>query len=137
MHNKKLQKFSIFSAMKKILIISSVIGLFALMGCENEGCTDPDATNYDSAAEENDGSCLYDDDNNNETEAGQEALGTEGEEVSEEGPVSEGEGVSEGQPVAEGEGGGTDSISTEGEVSAEEEPSPESEGGVEELQPLN
>lgn len=135
MHIKKLQKFTTFSAMKKILIISSVIGLFALTGCENEGCTDPDATNYDSAAEENDGSCLYDDDNNNETEAGQDSTGTaseelplaegegggtdsasnEGEEVSEEGPVSEGEGVSEEQPVAEGEG----------------------EGGVEVFRPLN
>ena len=27
----------------------------------SEGCTDPDANNYDSGAEEDDGSCEYDD----------------------------------------------------------------------------
>ena len=49
--------------MKKILYGFIAIGLFTIVGCEKEkqkGCTDPNAINFDSAAEENDGSCRHD-----------------------------------------------------------------------------
>ena len=48
--------------MKKILIGFLAIGLLAFVGCDKEkqkGCTEPNAINYDSVAEENDGSCKY------------------------------------------------------------------------------
>ena len=49
--------------MKKLILGFIVIGLFTfLVGCElQKGCTDPKAINFDSAAEENDGSCVYPD----------------------------------------------------------------------------
>tara|TARA_Y100000766_G_C18891831_1_gene598919 strand:- start:289 stop:1068 length:780 start_codon:yes stop_codon:yes gene_type:complete len=46
--------------MKKILIGFIAIGLLTFAGCsKDEGCTDILATNYDSEAEEDDGSCTY------------------------------------------------------------------------------
>ena len=54
--------------MKKILLGFIAIGLFTFVGCEKEkqkGCTETNAINFDSAAEENDGSCRYEEDNNN------------------------------------------------------------------------
>lgn len=33
--------------------------LLQLMSCKKEGCTYPDATNYDSEAKKDDGSCVY------------------------------------------------------------------------------
>lgn len=45
---------------KKVLLGILAIGLITLTGCEKQrGCTEPNAINFDSAAEENDGSCLY------------------------------------------------------------------------------
>jgi len=46
--------------MKKIFLFGAVIAL-GLASCEKpkKGCTDPDAINFDSAAEVNDGSCIY------------------------------------------------------------------------------
>ena len=49
--------------MKKILLGVIAIGLLTFVGCEKDkqkGCTEPNAINYDSVAEENDGSCRYD-----------------------------------------------------------------------------
>ena len=49
--------------MKKILLGFIAIGLLTFVGCDKEkqkGCTEPNAINYDSVAEENDGSCRYD-----------------------------------------------------------------------------
>lgn len=37
------------------------------VSCNKEGCTDPSATNYSSEAEEDDGSCEYDNNTNNNT----------------------------------------------------------------------
>ena len=64
----------IFRKMKKILLGFIAIGLLTFVGCDKEkqkGCTEPNAINFDLAAEENDGSCRYDDettDNNENTE---------------------------------------------------------------------
>lgn len=43
--------------MKKSVLLLSVVGLFALGACKKKGCTDPNAINYDSEAEKDDGSC--------------------------------------------------------------------------------
>ena len=48
--------------MKKILLGFIAIGLLTFVGCKKEkqkGCTEPNAINYDSVAEVNDGSCEY------------------------------------------------------------------------------
>ncbi|MEZ4937786.1 MAG: hypothetical protein R2799_09365 [Crocinitomicaceae bacterium] len=47
--------------MKKLLFFSILVSLLTI-SCKKEGCTEPNATNYDPKAEENDGSCVY---NNN------------------------------------------------------------------------
>lgn len=45
--------------MKKILF-TVLTGALLIVGCaKKEGCTEPNAINYDTAAEENDGSCKY------------------------------------------------------------------------------
>ena len=65
--------------MKKILIGFIAIGLLTFVGCEKEkqkGCMEPNAINFDSAAEENDGSCRYVEDNNNNTNTDQDSTGT-------------------------------------------------------------
>lgn len=43
--------------MKYILSIFIIVAFFS---CKHEGCTDPEALNYDSKAKEDDGSCEYD-----------------------------------------------------------------------------
>ncbi len=40
--------------------IALVGATFAFTGCQKDGCTDPDATNFDADATEDDGSCDYD-----------------------------------------------------------------------------
>lgn len=41
-------------------ILCAIFGiLFLLSGCKKEGCTEPNAINYDSKADKNDGSCIY------------------------------------------------------------------------------
>ncbi len=61
--------------MKKIILGFIAIGFLAVVGCEKQrGCTDPNAINFDSAAEENDGSCIYEEDNNSNTD--QDSTGT-------------------------------------------------------------
>lgn len=46
--------------MKKIFLGTLALGLITITACEKQsGCTDPQAINFDSAAEENDGSCAY------------------------------------------------------------------------------
>ena len=65
--------------MKKILLGFTVIGLFTFIGCEKEkqkGCTEPNAINFDSAAEKNDGSCRYADDSNNNGNTSSDSTGT-------------------------------------------------------------
>ena len=65
--------------MKKILLGFIAIGLLTFVGCEKEkqkGCTEPNAINFDSAAEENDGSCRYEDNNNNGSNTDQDSTGT-------------------------------------------------------------
>lgn len=48
--------------MKKILLVTYAIMLIIINGCKKErGCTDSNAINYNSAAEESDGSCVYPD----------------------------------------------------------------------------
>ena len=44
--------------MKKILIALFVCSV-ALVGCKKKGCMDPTATNYDSTAKQEDGSCDF------------------------------------------------------------------------------
>ncbi len=43
----------------RILLISLAIVSLTTMSCKKEGCTDPDATNYDEKAKKDDGSCVY------------------------------------------------------------------------------
>ncbi len=46
---------------QSIILLSTLLGLtITFQACKKEGCTDPDATNYDSKAKEDDGSCMYD-----------------------------------------------------------------------------
>jgi hypothetical protein len=47
--------------MKKtqVLIAAVLIAMLTMTGCKKEGCTDPVATNYDSQAKEDDGSCIF------------------------------------------------------------------------------
>jgi len=45
-----------------IKLVLLTLFLYSFSGCfliEKEGCTDPDAENYDSKAEDDDGSCIY------------------------------------------------------------------------------
>jgi hypothetical protein len=39
-----------------LLVVASILGI---QGCAVDGCTDPNAVNFDSAADTNDGSCTY------------------------------------------------------------------------------
>ncbi|MFM1930806.1 MAG: hypothetical protein RL226_109 [Bacteroidota bacterium] len=41
----------------KILLF--VVAVASLMSCRQEGCSDPDAVNYDARAKDDDGSCMY------------------------------------------------------------------------------
>lgn len=48
--------------MKKSILIITVISVISLLSCSKDkikGCTDAKATNFDSLAEEDDGSCQY------------------------------------------------------------------------------
>lgn len=46
--------------MKKLFILVAVIS-FTAVSCKKEGCTNPEATNYDSKAKKDDGSCVLED----------------------------------------------------------------------------
>ena len=83
--------------MKKILL--GFIGILIITGCEKQkGCTEPNAINYDSVAEENDGSCRYDevvtetssDDGSTDSNSGDESTDTESEVVIEIGALAHG-----------------------------------------------
>jgi hypothetical protein len=45
--------------MKKVLSVLAVSILFFATGCKKEGCTNQDATNYSSEADDDDGSCSF------------------------------------------------------------------------------
>jgi len=45
--------------MKKVLSVLAVSILIFATGCKKEGCTNQDATNYSSEADNDDGSCSY------------------------------------------------------------------------------
>jgi hypothetical protein len=59
--------------MKKVILLVAV-GMFTLVSCKKEGCTDTTATNYSESANKDDGSCVYEqlinpaDTSNNTTE---------------------------------------------------------------------
>ena len=42
-----------------ILLSAIIIAGLTFTGCKKEGCTDPDATTYDSGAKKDDGTCTY------------------------------------------------------------------------------
>ncbi len=46
---------------RKIFLLSLVAAVLtlAIAGCQREGCTDPKATNYDSDAKKDNGTCVY------------------------------------------------------------------------------
>ncbi|MBO7651896.1 MAG: hypothetical protein J6S84_04180 [Bacteroidales bacterium] len=46
---------------RKLFLLSLVAAVFtlAIAGCQREGCTDPKATNYDSDAKKDNGTCVY------------------------------------------------------------------------------
>lgn len=46
---------------RKIFLLSlmAVVFTLAIAGCQREGCTDPKATNYDSDAKKDNGTCVY------------------------------------------------------------------------------
>lgn len=46
--------------MKKLFILAAVVS-FTAVSCKKEGCMNPEATNYDSNAKKDDGSCILDD----------------------------------------------------------------------------
>ncbi|MEJ6637343.1 MAG: DUF4856 domain-containing protein [Crocinitomicaceae bacterium] len=46
--------------MKKLLLLLSLIVLVSLASCKKKGCTDPLANNYNTEAEKDDESCIYD-----------------------------------------------------------------------------
>ncbi len=41
------------------IVIVSIIGSTTFTGCKKEGCTDPEALNYDADAKKDDNSCIY------------------------------------------------------------------------------
>ena len=45
--------------MEKYLIVSFIAAIFAITGCQKEGCTDSKALNYDSEAKKDNGTCVY------------------------------------------------------------------------------
>lgn len=45
--------------MNRNILLLALMGLFMVASCSKKGCTDPLATNYDSDAKKNDGSCAY------------------------------------------------------------------------------
>src|SRR5579859_6134915 len=46
--------------MKKLFLIAAIAAsVFSIYSCKKNGCTDPKATNYNSSASSNDGSCQY------------------------------------------------------------------------------
>ncbi len=47
------------NGMKKVLSVLAVSILFFATGCKKEGCTNQDATNYSSEADDDDGSCSF------------------------------------------------------------------------------
>ena len=44
-----------------MLLLLSLLPLMLVTGCKKEGCTDPLAINYDSEADTDDGTCIYED----------------------------------------------------------------------------
>ena len=44
-----------------MLSLMAVVFTLAIAGCQREGCTDPKATNYDSDAKKDNGTCVYPD----------------------------------------------------------------------------
>ena len=46
------------SSMRLLVILCCAMGLLAIQACK-QGCTNPNAMNYDSAAKSEDGSCMY------------------------------------------------------------------------------
>lgn len=45
--------------MKKTILLFAVLFLVAVTSCQKKGCTDPNATNYNTEAEKDDGNCEY------------------------------------------------------------------------------
>lgn len=43
----------------KLFILAVMAATVAISGCQKKGCTDPEATNYDADAKEDDGNCTY------------------------------------------------------------------------------
>lgn len=45
--------------MKKTLLVALAAIAFLVQGCKTDGCTDPNALNFNADADNNDGSCTY------------------------------------------------------------------------------
>jgi hypothetical protein len=43
----------------KFVLMFAVVAMMAATGCKTDGCTDPNAVNFDSEADNNDGSCQF------------------------------------------------------------------------------
>lgn len=58
-HTSRKHKLIKMNKIKHLLLIGVILSTTTFVGCKKEGCTDINATNYDSEAKDDDGSCRF------------------------------------------------------------------------------